>query len=405
VVYADVLLPRDSWPWVLLREAGFTFAGQGKYTESELDRLLQAEEVGPLGCLAVATLTQGISPSLARRFAERGRSRLTAAEFRKDYSVLLQTNSILGQILNHAFALSRILSEGQLASLAASLPPAEAALFRQGARLVGNAKEQLAGEAAWPAFEQHWDQTVRPHLESGLNHFVPQVQAPANSAALYERGLAMIAEKAEKQDFEEAIRCFSKAANLGHSGAQLQLGMLYHAGKGVPKNLGEALRWYRAAMEQQEPHATCRMGDYYRDVDGADNKNFDEAVKWYRVEAEKNCPDAQFNLGQLFNMRNNMPEALKWYHLAAEGGFTAAQNRLGYILSDELFSTPDFLEACQWLSLAAGSGDKVAEIRLASLKAKLTPDQWGEAQTRATAVTLRLKKLETTKKQPGAPKK
>src|SRR5262249_54653468 len=82
---ADALLPRDSWPWILVREAAFALAGEGRFAQAELDQLLKSDNVGPVGCLAAAFLLGKTNPRLARTFAEGGLKRLTPAEFHRDY--------------------------------------------------------------------------------------------------------------------------------------------------------------------------------------------------------------------------------------------------------------------------------------------------------------------------------
>jgi TPR repeat protein len=178
----------------------------------------------------------------------------------------------------------------------------------------------------------------------------------------------------------------------------MQLGLLYESGQGVQQDFAEAMRWYRKAAEQKEPHATCRIADLYRDGKGVE-RNLDEAAKWYQREANGTCRGAQVNLGLIFEAQHNMPEALKWYRRAAEGGETSAQAKLGDILSDGFTVPSDYVEACQWLILAVEKEENlVLEVDLRRVKAKLTPEQLEQAQERANAVTLRLKAKEQGQK-------
>jgi TPR repeat protein len=89
-------------------------------------------------------------------------------------------------------------------------------------------------------------------------------------------------------------------------------------------------------------------------------------------------------------MQLHTEEALKWYRRAAEAGATPAQAKLGNLLSDGFSTTPDYVEACQWLMLAADGGDKSSQLRLRRIKAKLAIEQFQEAVKRAAAVTHRL---------------
>ena len=150
-------------------------------------------------------------------------------------------------------------------ALSASLNPEDAEFLRRLAQLVREAKDQPTGNAAWPAIEQHWDKALRRYVEGGLNQFLPQVLFLTESGALYKRGLALLSPNSALQDFDEAAQCLRKAAEQGHAGAQMNLGVLYERGKGVRQDFAEAMHWYRKAAEQREPHATCRVADLYRD--------------------------------------------------------------------------------------------------------------------------------------------
>jgi TPR repeat protein len=396
---SDAWVPRDSWAEVLVREAACTVAGQAKYTQGELDKLLKSEEIGPVGCLATAYLLGRINPRLARTFAERGLVRLNLAEFRRDYRLLLDTNSVVGDLARNGLALLGNVSEARLTPLVASLASDEAAFLSQLTRPLSGAKGQPPSDALWLGLEQHWNKVPRRYLQTALNHFLPQVQFLTNSQALYNRGLMLSSPGGALQDFDEAAQCFRKAADQGHPGAQLRFGMLCQDGQGVREDFGEAMRWYRKAAEQKEPHAACSIARLYHNGKGV-TQDLDEAARWYRLEAEGDCEAAQFSLGLISEARLDTDAAVKWYRLAAAAGVVPAQSKVGDLLSDGLFAKADYVEACQWLSLAAVGGDKMSEIRLRRLKPKLTIEQLREAEKRAAAVTegLARKKKEQNKK-------
>ena len=52
------------------------------------------------------------------------------------------------------------------------------------------------------------------------------------------------------QDEAAAAKCYRKAAEQGHVGAQYYLGSCYEYGKGVAVDEGEAMKWYRKAAGQ-----------------------------------------------------------------------------------------------------------------------------------------------------------
>ena len=53
-----------------------------------------------------------------------------------------------------------------------------------------------------------------------------------------------------KDDSVKAAEYYEKAANLGHAKAQINLGVCYELGTGVPKDVDLAAQWYRKAADQ-----------------------------------------------------------------------------------------------------------------------------------------------------------
>lgn len=122
------------------------------------------------------------------------------------------------------------------------------------------------------------------------------------------------------------LRC---AAGRGHAKAQNILGGRYELGKGVEKNLAEAIKWYRKAAQLGDAGAQFNLG--YRFVFGdAAEKNFAEAAMWLRKAAEQGLGVAQNGLGWCYVYGNgvirDIAEAYKWFRLAADQGNENASN-------------------------------------------------------------------------------
>ena len=62
------------------------------------------------------------------------------------------------------------------------------------------------------------------------------------------------------QDYEEAVKWYTKAAEQGHEMAQLKLGNVYRDGKGVLQDYEEAVKWYTKAAEQGSDLAQFNLG-------------------------------------------------------------------------------------------------------------------------------------------------
>ena len=67
-------------------------------------------------------------------------------------------------------------------------------------------------------------------------------------------------------------------AEKGNAKAQLGLGACYARGNGVPKNLAEAVKWYRKAAEQGEVAAQVILGCQYGKGEGVE-RDATEAVR------------------------------------------------------------------------------------------------------------------------------
>ncbi len=384
----DNLAQSGTWPWVLIRESALTMAGHGEFMQTELDKLIASEDMGPVGCLSAAFLLGKFNPNRARSFAQRGLTRLHLDAFRQDYKLLLHTNSIIGALAGNVFSLPDGVDGAKLESLFADTASDESAFLGHVIQLLALAKGtgQSTGDAMWPAFEKHWEKVPRRYLENALNRFLPQVQFLTNSQALFVRGRMLLAQDSVLRDIVEAAQCFRKAAEMGHAEAQVCYGHLCESGEGVPRDMAEAIRWYRKAAEQNAPHSICSLAAAYQFGKGVP-QDLQEATKLYRVEAEHDCPFSQFSLGRILEANNAIDDALKWYRRAAGEGAVPAQARLGDLLSDEFSTKPDYPEACQWLSLAAAAGDNVSAVLLRRVRANLSVEQLAEIEKRVALMT------------------
>ena len=66
--------------------------------------------------------------------------------------------------------------------------------------------------------------------------------------------------------------------------AQLNLGMMYRQGKGVPQDYMEALSWYLKAAEQGSMKAQFNLGEMYCKGTGVP-QDLVQALKWFGLAA------------------------------------------------------------------------------------------------------------------------
>jgi hypothetical protein len=115
-------------------------------------------------------------------------------------------------------------------------------------------------------------------------------------AALYQSG-----------DMPRAVGCFMKAAQMGHSGAQLQVGWHFENGAGVARDDAAAALWYRKAAEQGDAAAMKNLGQLYENGQGVP-EDWVVAANWYRKGAEKNYPHAEAALGRAYQFGIGVPQ-------------------------------------------------------------------------------------------------
>src|SRR6266498_1028122 len=100
---------------------------------------------------------------------------------------------------------------------------------------------------------------------------------------------------------QKAIKEVKAKAEAGDAQSQVELGLRYDKGEGVPKDQVEAVKWYLKAAEQNYARAQYDLGVSYLDGEGVP-KNPVEGVKWFRKAAEQNLARAQYNLGYCYAM-------------------------------------------------------------------------------------------------------
>jgi TPR repeat protein len=100
-------------------------------------------------------------------------------------------------------------------------------------------------------------------------------------------------------DYATALRLFRPLADQGIAPAQLNLGLMYSNGDGVPQNYTEALKWFRLAADQGDAAAQSNLGHMYDN--GGVRRDYAEALKWYRLAADQGDGVPPFNLGVMYD--------------------------------------------------------------------------------------------------------
>lgn len=172
-----------------------------------------------------------------------------------------------------------------------------------------------------------------------------------DAESLYQNGLAYLNGDGVIQDYNEAEKCFEKAARQGHAEAQYELGKYYCD----PDENGSYDLNYRCGTE---------------DEDEAEWKELAEkAVEWFRKAAWQGHSGAQYKLGYIYcwelGVRESISEVAKWIRRAAWQGNAHAQFELGLAYwYGWLDLSPNDVLAVKWILKVAEQCDINAQRQM-----------------------------------------
>jgi parvulin-like peptidyl-prolyl isomerase len=165
---AVTLWPSDTWPAKLLREIYYVVTGNTRYTSAMLDELYRDPRMGPLGSVVTAQLLRKMNPSLAWRFAHRALEHGTAADFREDWQMLLDSETKAGRIAQGLLRALGELSEPEAAVLTSGLPAAESAAFQRVLAALRQNRDQPVAQVLRPLLDDWWEWHLQPDLENRI---------------------------------------------------------------------------------------------------------------------------------------------------------------------------------------------------------------------------------------------
>ena len=216
-----------------------------------------------------------------------------------------------------------------------------------------------------------------PELQEAAIQGYPEAQA--HLGYYYYMGYRTI-----QQDYLEAFRWFSLAAEQGLAEAQFRVGCMYYAGQGVPQDWQNAAYWFEKAAEQGDAMAQYNLAVLHSEDRGIE-KNLRLANHWLQVAAERGLAEAQYDLGLYYYkgirlFPKGYRKAFYWFEKAAIQGHLSAQNNLGLMYASGFGVPQNFQFAYQWACLAAVNGDgKACKLRDKALS-HLTASQIKDAQ-------------------------
>ncbi|HBM0722299.1 TPA: sel1 repeat family protein, partial [Salmonella enterica] len=96
-----------------------------------------------------------------------------------------------------------------------------------------------------------------------------------------------------KQDYQQAIYWFRKAADQGDDDAYNSIGWMYKCGHGVEQNYSLALEWFHKSAECNNSSGWYNLGCMYRDGHGT-AQDLQQALYWFK----KAQPTGKWNVDE-----------------------------------------------------------------------------------------------------------
>ncbi|WP_159460706.1 tetratricopeptide repeat protein [Pasteurella testudinis] len=155
-----------------------------------------------------------------------------------------------------------------------------------------------------------------------------------------------------------AVILHAQAGMQGGLGSQLYVGMAFMVGEGVRQDYQEAMKWYEKAALQNDDSAQYFLGSM-----NYSTKNYIEAVKWYKKSAENNCSNAQFDLANLYlegkGVEQNYQSAIFWLEKASNQNHYDAIRLLANLYEHGDTTIINKQKAKSWYKKACEIGDYI----------------------------------------------
>ncbi len=221
-------------------------------------------------------------------------------------------------------------------------------------------------------------------------------------AAEMQLGSLYLAGKGAPKDATQGAGWIRKAADQGYPNAQWQLGMMYATGLlGVPQDSAQSLAWYKKAADQGFMAAYVSLAMNYENGSGGAPKDDAQAAAWYRKAAEKGESVSETALAKMYEEGRGVPkdpvQSLFWYRKLADQGDADAEAKVGSAYALGKGVPQDYVQAYVWLDAAVAQAAVIqpgapGDTTLArdSVASHLSPAQLADAKQQSAALKAKL---------------
>jgi TPR repeat protein len=270
-------------------------------------------------------------------------------------------------------------ARGQQNSAADVAPPLRPAVAAYRAGDLAAAEASFRSLASSDADAEAWLGAVlidRGADREGLRHIQRAADAGSSEGAhrlalVYAQSLA-----GTPRNDGRAVELFEKAAAAGHARAQLNLGILYFRGQGVPRDLIQARAWLEKAAAGGDPQAMYALARTMSESTAQAGADPVRAADLYRRAAEKGHVLAGLRYGLALSEGNGVKRdplaAQRWLIQAQESGLPEAALALGDMAArtpasrDKATNEKIVQSALSWYQVAAQAGVPSGQFKLAN---------------------------------------
>lgn len=163
-------------------------------------------------------------------------------------------------------------------------------------------------------------------------------------------------------DTRAAVRWFRRSAIAGSAAGQIHFGVCLCAGRGVRRDDGEALCWFKRALRQGDPCAPNNIASVY-----GDRGNNRRAMLWYRRAVSSGDGDALVEVGRRYysgiGIRRDPKQAVHCFRRAirskniTQASREEAMFRLGVAFHEGRGVVQSNARAVKWLTQSNNDDD------------------------------------------------
>jgi TPR repeat protein len=153
---------------------------------------------------------------------------------------------------------------------------------------------------------------------------------PESASSINHRGYVIYHGKGVAKDPVEGLRLWKLAVEKGLDRAVFNVGVAYNEGIAVPRDVEEAITWFRKADALNFPAASFNIGKLLQQ---ATPPRHEESLAALKRSAELGYPDAFASVGYVYEhgigVEKNTAEAIRWYEKGVEKNDIWSANNLG----------------------------------------------------------------------------